>query len=126
MVANELGRTTINACEDGFEGMIKWPSLEGTFEAFVQAIETLQVRDSGQLVTVGLRSDFDESVNLAIDCCEYMGEVTGLIHMLGNKSAPAGSEDAKQVWERVVEIDAAGRKQGFYALETHCNWLNVI
>lgn len=107
-------------------GMIKWPSLGETFEDFVQATETLQVKDSGQLVTVGLRSDFDESVNRAIHCCKYMDEVTGLIHMLGSKSVAAGSFETKRVWERVVEIDAAGRKQGFYALKTHCNWLNII
>lgn len=111
------------ACENYFNGMIKWPSFGGTFEEFKEAIEILQAKDVNQLVTMGLRANCDERVHYT-DCCTHMGEITGLLHILGGSTEPATAD--REIWAKIIQIDAAGRQKGFYTLDFSGHWLAIL
>jgi hypothetical protein len=121
-----------SACEGGTQGMLKWPSLGGTHDELVAAIEGLQGRGTGQLLTVGLIANFDESVVESIECCKYRGDITGLLHFHGN-SLLAGStqhsrppDQGELIWEQIVKIDKEGRKKGVYNLSYPETWLIIL
>lgn len=111
------------ACETYYNGMIKWPSFGGSFLEFQEAIEILQAKDASQIVTVGLRANCDERVSYT-DCCTHMGEITGLLHILGGSTKPATAE--QRIWDKVVQIDLAGRQKGFYTLDFDGHWLVIL
>jgi hypothetical protein len=111
----------INACEDKFLCIIKWPSLGGTYEDYSKAVDAFSSSENCQLVTIGLRADFDESSSR---CCVQEGNVTALLHMIADKYEPFRA--AKNIWDKVVQIEKEGRKPGFYALTVHSNWLLVL
>jgi hypothetical protein len=114
---------SINACEDEFKGIIKWPLLGGTFDEFIRVAESLQADNAGQMVTVGLKADFDES---ARSCCERQGNVTGLLHILAEEQNCFTREEYRIVWDNVERLDKEGRQPGFYSLCVHSFWLLIM
>jgi hypothetical protein len=111
------------ACEAYFNGMVKWPSFGGTYEDLVEGISSLESRDVGQIVTIGLRANCDERVSYT-ECCTAMGNITGLLHIIGSRDEPA--EASEKIWQKIVNIDQEGRQKGFYVLEYTNHFLFVF
>jgi hypothetical protein len=68
-----------------------WPPLGGTFEVSVEAVDILQAKDSGQLVTVCLRVNCDEGISFTV-CCTHAGEIASLLHISSSESDPVKAD----------------------------------
>lgn len=57
------------------------------------------------------------------DCCGHVGNITGFLQLCGDDTEPA--EITEKMWQRLLEIDQAGKPPGIYELEIFTGWLVV-
>jgi len=107
--------------ETGFLGVLKWPSMDSPYSELARLMSQIDHRSSEALVTIGL---VDPSTVDGTDNPRDTGDITAMIHAVGNKENPATLDEDD--WRMIQKLRLKDDGPGVYPLSYPDSWIVLL